>query len=34
MENREYRLKALIDSMKQNYDYILLDCPPSLICSL
>lgn len=30
MENREYRLKALIDSMKQNYDYILLDCPPSL----
>jgi chromosome partitioning protein len=27
---REYILKELIDSIKKNYDYILIDSPPSL----
>lgn len=30
MENREYRLKTLLSSARDNYDYILIDCPPSL----
>ncbi len=30
VENREYRLKAIVDQLKQNYDYILIDCPPAL----
>ena len=30
MENREYRLKAIVDALKQNYDYVLIDCPPAL----
>ena len=30
MENREYRLKAIVDPLKQNYDYVLIDCPPAL----
>jgi chromosome partitioning protein len=30
MENREYRLKAILDKIRDKYDYILLDCPPSL----
>jgi len=30
VDNREYRLKALVDQLKQNYDYVLLDCPPAL----
>jgi chromosome partitioning protein len=30
MENREYRLKALISQIRENYEYILVDCPPSL----
>ena len=30
IENREYRLKELISSIRQKYDYILIDCPPSL----
>jgi len=29
-EEREYRLKALIDPMREKYSFILLDCPPSL----
>jgi chromosome partitioning protein len=29
-ENREFRLKAITDLLKPNYDFILLDCPPSL----
>src|SRR5262249_44049515 len=29
-ENREFRLKKIIDHVKQNYDYILIDCPPTL----
>jgi chromosome partitioning protein len=27
---REYRLKKLISSVKNKYDYIIIDCPPSL----
>jgi len=30
MEEREYRLKNVLGSLRMNYDYILLDCPPSL----
>lgn len=29
-ERREYRLKDAIDPVRDNYDYVLLDCPPSL----
>ena len=28
--SREYRLKEQLDKIKENYDYILIDCPPSL----
>src|SRR3989338_1150719 len=30
MEEREYRLKNVLKSLRTNYDYILIDCPPSL----
>ncbi len=30
MMSREYRLKEKLDSIKDNYDYIIIDCPPSL----
>ena len=30
LENRETRLKNALASVRENYDYILLDCPPSL----
>lgn len=29
-ERREYRLKNALESVRDRYDYILLDCPPSL----
>lgn len=29
-EGREYRLKTLLASVKDRYDYIIIDCPPSL----
>jgi len=28
--SREIRLKNALDSLKENYDYIIIDCPPSL----
>jgi len=30
MENREYRLKGILSQIRNSYDYILIDCPPSL----
>ena len=30
MENREYKLKDVLNSIRGDYDYILIDCPPSL----
>lgn len=30
MENREYRLDHVLDPIRTRYDYILVDCPPSL----
>lgn len=30
IENREYVIKNRVDKIRQNYDYIILDCPPSL----
>ncbi|MBI5642313.1 MAG: ParA family protein [Deltaproteobacteria bacterium] len=28
--NREYRLKECLNSIKEHFDYIFIDCPPSL----
>ncbi len=28
--NREYRLKEVLGKVKNDYDYIIIDCPPSL----
>lgn len=30
VENREYRLRDALASIRDHYDYILLDCPPAL----
>ena len=30
MEERETRLKLALNSIRTNYDYIIIDCPPSL----
>jgi chromosome partitioning protein len=30
LEEREYRLKRIIDSIREEYDYIIIDGPPSL----
>ena len=30
MDNREYRLKDVLNKHRDNYDYIFIDCPPSL----
>src|SRR3989338_6267295 len=30
MEQRETRLKRVLDSLRTNYHYIVIDCPPSL----
>jgi chromosome partitioning protein len=29
-ERREFRLKEALETMREHYDYVLLDCPPSL----
>lgn len=29
-DRREYRLRSALDSLREEYDYIVLDCPPSL----
>ena len=30
IEHREYKIRNILDQIKDNYDYIFLDCPPSL----
>ncbi len=30
LPNREYKLKAALDKIKDNYDFIIIDCSPSL----
>ena len=30
IEEREYKIRNILDQIKDNYDYIFLDCPPSL----
>lgn len=30
LERREYRLRDVLEQVKSEYDYILIDCPPSL----
>lgn len=30
MDEREYRLKSAVAAIKQDYDFIIIDCPPSL----
>ena len=30
MENREFRLKMALDTIRDNYSFVLIDCPPAL----
>jgi chromosome partitioning protein len=29
-DNREYKLKAILETIRDNFDFIIIDCPPSL----
>lgn len=29
-DEREYRLRSALDAVRERYDYVLIDCPPSL----
>jgi chromosome partitioning protein len=30
LDNREYKMKAVLDSIREEYDFIIIDCSPSL----
>jgi len=30
MEGREFKLKEVLDEIKEEYDFVIIDCPPSL----
>ena len=30
LDRREYRLKMVLDQIREDYDYLFIDCPPSL----
>lgn len=30
MENREYKMRDAVNKLRDSYDYIIIDCPPSL----
>jgi len=30
MENREYRVRALVEQISDDFDFVIIDCPPSL----
>lgn len=30
LDNREFRLRSAMEGLRENYDYIIMDCPPSL----